>query len=54
MDNLGRTVAVPLQEQRSAGEHHLDIQTEGFASGVYAVQMRVGTVVLTRLLVVQK
>jgi uncharacterized lipoprotein YddW (UPF0748 family) len=54
VDNLGRTVAVPLQEQRSAGEHHLDIQTEGFASGVYAVQMRVGTVVLTRLLVVQK
>lgn len=54
LDNLGRVVAMLLQEERSAGEHLIDISTEEFASGVYAVRLHVGTLVLTRLLVVQK
>jgi hypothetical protein len=53
-DNIGRTVAVPLFAERSAGAHIVEFSTDNLANGLYFVRFSAHGVVMARTLVVQK
>ncbi len=53
-DNIGRTVAMPILAERSAGAHTVEFSTDNLANGLYFVRFSAHGVVMARTLVVQK
>jgi parallel beta-helix repeat protein len=52
-DSLGKVVLQPLTELRNAGEHQIKLNTNGWSSGVYFVEMRVGSEKVVEKLIVK-
>jgi hypothetical protein len=51
---LGQEIATLVDEELSAGEHHVTFDASGLTSGVYLYQLRAGGLVQTRKLTVMK
>jgi hypothetical protein len=54
VDVLGREVALLVQEQKAAGTYSVQWNASGLPSGVYLYQLRAGSFVETRKMVITK
>lgn len=54
VDNLGRIVAILMQEERSAGEHSCGLDVHSLPSGVYIMRMESGTLQTAQMLVIHR